>query len=83
MPSLVIHYVMRLKLILYGVLGMCLLALLTACAAAPQPAASPVRCLHPEIDPYTHSGLAVAVAAYGEALDLCNTLNGYPLEDTP
>lgn len=64
---------------LRGLMGLCLMLSLTACATVPEPAASPVRCQHPEIDPYANSGLAVAVQAYGEALDLCNTLNGYPL----
>ena len=66
---------------LCGLLSLSLLLSLTACASAPQPAVSPVRCVHPEIDPYTNSGLTLAVQAYGEALDLCNALNGYTLSD--
>ncbi|ARB30336.1 Rz-like spanin [Pseudomonas phage phiNV3] len=68
-------------LILRGLLVPCLTLWLTGCATGQGSAVSPVRCQHPEVDPYTNSGLAVAVQAYGEALDLCNTLNGYPLED--
>lgn len=58
-----------------------LLLSLTACATPPVRAVLPVQCEHPLIDPYTHSGLSRAVQAYTEALNLCNTLNGYPLED--
>lgn len=65
-------------------IGLGLLSLylsLTACATHPVSAVSPVRCEHPEIDPSTQMGLPLAVQAYAEALNLCNTLNGYPLED--
>lgn len=63
-------------------LGVTLLHLsLTACATPPAYAAKPVQCEHPEIDPTTQGGLPLAVQAYAEALNLCNTLNGYPLED--
>lgn len=55
-----------------------LLLSLTACAAAP---VSAVRCDHPLIDPYTQGGLTRAVNAYAEALDLCNALNGFTLEE--
>ena len=72
---------LRLPRPLCGLLSLSLLLLLTACASAPPPAVSPVKCVHPEIDPYTNSGLTLAVQAYGEALDLCNALNGFTLTE--
>ena len=67
--------------ILTGLGLLSLLLSLTACATPLGSAASAVRCEHPEIDPSTHAGLTHAAQAYAEALNLCNTLNGYPLED--
>ena len=67
--------------LLTGLVAVSLYLSLTACATPPVRAVLPVQCLHPEIDPYTHAGLSRAVQAYTEALNLCNTLNGYPLED--
>lgn len=61
-----------------GLILVSLLLSLTACAAAP---VSAVRCAHPLIDPYTHAGLTRAVNEYAEALDLCNSLNGFTLEE--
>lgn len=69
-----------LLMLLRGLLVMSLCLWLTACATAPAPAVQPVRCQHPVIDPYTNDGLPRAVQAYGEALNLCNALNGYSLE---
>lgn len=74
-------YIRFLMRIACGLTLVLLLLSLTACARSPGPAVLPVQCLHPEIDPYTHSGLTHAVREYSEALNLCNTLNGYPLED--
>lgn len=67
--------------ILTGLGAVLLYLSLTACATRPESAVGPVQCLHPEIDPSTHMGLPLAVQAYAEALNLCNTLNGFPLED--
>lgn len=64
--------------IVAGLILVPLLLSLTACATTP---ASAVRCEHPEVDPYTNAGLVRSVVAYGEALDLCNSLNGFPLEN--
>lgn len=50
---------------------------LTACATPRERVVLPVRCEHPLIDPTTQGGLPLAVQAYMEALNLCNTLNGY------
>ncbi|CAX63168.1 Rz-like spanin [Pseudomonas phage phikF77] len=55
-----------------GLTGLCLLLSLAACVTAPAPA---VLCEHPLIDPTTQAGLIRAVAAYQDALDLCNALN--------
>lgn len=71
-----------LLMLLRGLLVMSLCLWLTACAVAPAPAVRPVRCVHPVIDPYTNDGLPRAVQAYGEALNLCNSLNGFTLEET-
>lgn len=78
MRPLVKSYSWFLMRIATGLILVCLLLSLTACAAAP---VSAVRCDHPLIDPTTHGGLTRAVNAYAEAVDLCNALNGFPLED--
>ena len=82
MASHAMNYAMFWLRILIGLGLTSLLLSLTACVTPPGYAVSPVRCEHPQdIEPYTHEGLALATQAYAEALNLCNTLNGYPLED--
>lgn len=69
---------MRMRL---GLVALSLMLSLMGCATPQVSAVQPVQCVHPDIDPTLQGGLSLAVQAYAEALNLCNTLNGYPLEE--
>lgn len=55
--------------------------LLTSCAkdsGVPQVSRiSPVRCVHPEVDPRTYAGALQGLESYWGALETCNTANGF------
>ena len=40
----------------------------------------PVKCQHPVVDASTVGGLATGLLDYHAAVNLCNTLNGFPAE---
>lgn len=50
--------------------------LLTACASA-SVVVEPVACRHPLVDIKSAGGMAQGLLDYADALDLCNTLNGF------
>lgn len=50
--------------------------LLTACASD-SAVTEPVPCQHPLVDVKRDGGLAQGLLDYADALDLCNTLNGF------
>ena len=50
--------------------------LLTACASD-SAVTEPVPCQHPLVDVKRDGGLAQGLLNYADALDLCNTLNGF------
>lgn len=60
-----------------------LLLLLQGCAKAPvvNEVNEPVRCEHPLVDARTNGGLVKAVLLYSEALDQCNALNGFNINE--
>ena len=58
-------------------LALLLLSLsLTSCANVSS-ASDPVACPHPLVDPRTAEGMAQGLVDYADALDMCNTLNGF------
>lgn len=62
--------------ILIGLLSLCLLLSLTACASASD-AAEYIPCQHPTVDAKSAGGLAQGLLDYADAVDTCNTLNGH------
>lgn len=50
--------------------------LLTACASG-SAVTDPVQCQHPLVDGKSVGGLAQGLLDYADAIDLCNTLNGF------
>lgn len=71
---------MRSGRILSGLGSLCLMMLLTGCAAsppAPPVVILPVKCEHPVISPYDGAGLTQAITLYWRALESCNALNGH------
>lgn len=50
--------------------------LLTACASD-SAVTDPVQCQHPLVDGKSVGGLAQGLLDYADAIDLCNTLNGF------
>lgn len=50
--------------------------LLTACASD-SAVTDPVQCQHPLVDVKSSGGMAQGLLDYADALDLCNTLNGF------
>lgn len=50
--------------------------LLTACVSG-SAVTDPVQCQHPLVDGKSVGGLAQGLLDYADALDLCNTLNGF------
>lgn len=65
---------------LLGGMLLSLMLLLTGCAST-SAVNEPVRCLHPQVDVRTNGGVAKAVLLYSEALDQCNALNGFNLNE--
>ena len=59
-----------------GLMCLCLLLSLTACAPV-QTAPEFSPCQHPLIDPTSNGGLSLAVSAYIQEVDSCNARNGY------
>jgi len=66
---------MQFKRILNGVLLLCLVLSVTACASRGIAPVQGVLCQHPKIDVSTNGGLSAAVQSYQEALAGCNALN--------
>ena len=65
------------KRIVSGLMLVCLIASVTACANHPPDALQrPQPCEEPVIDPTLQGGLAEALQAYQEALRQCNAVNG-------
>lgn len=57
-------------------MSLSLMLSLTACASG-SAVTEPVACRHPAVDVKSAGGLAQGLLDYADALDLCNTLNGF------
>lgn len=53
------------------------LPLLLAACASDSAVTDPIQCQHPLVDVKRDGGLAQGLLDYADALDLCNTLNGF------
>lgn len=54
---------------------------LTGCASDSSVRSDAARCEHPVVDVTKNGGLADALLLYADALDTCNALNGFPIEN--
>lgn len=60
---------------------LCLLLSLTGCASGSSVSVNAVQCQHPVVDVSTNGGLNQGLLDYADALDQCNILNGFPIEE--
>lgn len=60
---------------------LCLLLSLTGCASGSSVHVDAVPCHHPVVDVSSNGGLARGLLDYADAIDTCNALNGFPIEE--